>query len=138
MRHQHSFNRLFYHLVFITKNKEPFISSEKDEQFLLSLLKKKAHDLNAYIEEFGSWYDHVHILIRTSPSIELSKIYRQLKGYSSWAWNKKFPDRFFKWADGAFAATCDPDNTYNLRLYIRGQRDHHHNEKIEQKWEPED
>jgi len=138
MRRQHSYHRLFYHLVFNTKEKESFINTQADEDFLYSMMKKKAHDLSAYLLEFGSWYDHVHLLVRSPPSVLLSDVYGQLKGYSSWHWNRRRPDRPFKWADGVFAATVDTCDNEDLRKYIRYQRSRHQMNSLEPKWEPDD
>ena len=138
MKQQHSYHRLYYHMVFNIREKEHLINTREDEKFLYSMMKNKAHDLSAYILEFGSWYDHVHLLIRSTSSVLLSKVYGQIKGYSSWHWNKRRPDRPFKWADGVFAATVDPDDNEDLRNYIRHQRNHHQMNRLELKWEPEE
>ena len=135
MSRQHSYHRLYYHLVFSTKNRESFICSKDDERMIDGLLKEKAHDLHVIIEEFGSWYDHVHLLVRCVPSIELSKVYRHLKGYSTWVWRRRFPDRPFGWSDGVFAATVDPDQQEELRAYIRNQRNHHQSTTTQPRWE---
>ena len=101
-------------------------------------MKKKADDLDAWIEEFGSWYDHVHIILRIRPSMRLSDVYGQLKGFSSWSLRKRWPDTPFGWSDGVYAVTVDPDNCLGLRNYIRSQRTHHEEGTAQQRWEPED
>ena len=80
MKQRHSYTDLMYHVVMRTKNREHFIF-EPEEKALLTFMKKKAHDLDAWLEEFGAWNDHVHILLRTRPTIALSDVYRQLKGF---------------------------------------------------------
>jgi REP element-mobilizing transposase RayT len=62
-------------MVFSTKNREHLIGSPKDGQVLAKLFEVKAHDLDAYIEEFGCWRDHVHLLVRIAPKLSLAKLY---------------------------------------------------------------
>ena len=82
--------------------------------------------------------EHVHLLVRTRPTIQLSELYRQLKGFSTYSWRKRYPDKPFKWADGAFSMTADPFNCEPLREYIRHQPRHHHEKTIIPMWEPDE
>jgi putative transposase len=136
MKQRRSFTYLFYHLVFCTKNREHFIDNSR-ESALYGFLRVKAHDLDAYIEEIDGWRDHVHLLMRTRPTIALADVYRQLKGFSSRAWHEKFPEMPFGWADGVFAVTVDPYDCTGLRSYIRNQHAHHEQQTIIKRWEPE-
>jgi len=138
MKQRHSFHRLFYHLVLTTKYRESLIRSPSDEAELAGYLRKKAHDIDAYIEELGSWYDHIHMLLRCGTSLPLFQLYRQLKGFTSRAWNLKHPDRRLQWSDGVYLATVDPDDNNALRSYIRNQRDHHSAGYLFDMWEHAD
>lgn len=112
-------------MVFHIKNREHLIGSVADIGFLHRQIIEKAHTLDAYVEELGGWRDHIHVLIRTAPTIALSDVYRQLKGYSATQWRKAFEGRPFKWGDGAYVATVDADHCDGLREYIRGQWEKH-------------
>jgi putative transposase len=138
MKQRHSFTNLLYHLVFRTKYREHLISTPQLDDALRGFIQTKAHDLDAYLEEYGSWYDHVHLLLRTRPTIALTSVYRQLKGFSSRAWHKRFPDSPFAWADGVWAVTVTPDDCNALRDYIRNQRQRHDRKALHEGWEPED
>ncbi len=118
-----------------TKRREPLIVEEAEETIKASMISK-AHELDVYIEEFGAWNDHVHLLIRAQPTMSLSDIYGRLKGYSAWILNQNPNDRRFNWSDGVYAVTVDPDNCNGLRSYIRNQRSHHRMAQLEPKWEP--
>ena len=138
MKQRHSFTNLLYHLVFRTKYREHLIVTPVLDDALRGFIQKKAHDLDAYVEEYGSWNDHVHLLLRTRPTIALSSVYRQLKGFSSRAWHLEFPEMPFAWADGAWAVTVSPDDCEALRIYIRNQRERHNEKAMVEEWEPED
>ena len=120
-----------------TKHRDHLIF-EQEERALETYMKKKAHELDLWLEEFGAWYDHVHILLRINPSISLSDAYGPIKGFSSWSLGKKWPDKSFGWSDGVYAVTVDPENCQPLRHYIRNQRKHHDDNTIQQQWELED
>jgi REP element-mobilizing transposase RayT len=135
MKQRHSYHRLYFHLVFSTKDRAHTIFIPDDEEEIAGYLRKKAHELDAYIEELGSWYDHVHLLFRCGTTLPLAKIYRQLKGFGSRAWNLKHPDRRLRWSDGVFIASVDPDENDVLRNYIRNQRRKHSVEDLVPKWE---
>jgi putative transposase len=137
MKQRHSYHRLWYHLVFHIKNREHLLESREDERFLFSLMKGKAHELDAYIEELGAWRDHVHVLLRSAPTLALSDLYRQLKGLSAAQWRKRFPERPFKWGDGAYSCTVDPENCDRLRSYIADQWRRHEERQLLPEYERE-
>jgi REP element-mobilizing transposase RayT len=137
MRQRHSYHRLFYHLVFATKRREHLIASPEDGGRLLQLFKVKAAKLDAYVEEFGCYRDHVHLLARSAPALALSDLYGQLKGFAAYALRARFPERPFGWQDGVWVATVDPDANADLRGYIRGQWRQHEDRVLVDRWEPE-
>ncbi|MCP4675129.1 MAG: hypothetical protein GY854_06410 [Deltaproteobacteria bacterium] len=65
-------------------------------------------------------------------------VYGQLKGFSTWSWRKRWPDKPFGWSDGVYAVTVDPENCQGLRNYIRNQHAHHGDGTTVPHWEPED
>ena len=138
MKQQHSFHRNFFHLVFSTKNREHLIESPEEGRTLAQFFELKAHDLDAYLEEFGCWRDHVHLLVRVPPKLALADLYGQMKGFSVHAWRKRNPDRPFKWQDGVYSVAVDPDNSDGLRKYIREQWNHHDNRTSIPQWESPD
>jgi putative transposase len=136
MKQRHSFNTLLFHLVFRTKQRERLIRSEADGFVLRGFMETKAHELDVYLEEFGFWCEHTHLLLRSNPTIALADAYRHLKGFSSHAWNLRSPDRPFRWADGVWAVTVSPGDTDALRNYIRQQWDCHERRAAIPVWEP--
>jgi putative transposase len=137
MKQRHSYTNLLFHIVIPTKHREHLIF-EREERAIESFMKKKAHDLDAWLEEFGAWNDHVHVLLRMRPTVCLSDVYGQLKGFSAWSLRQRWPDRTFGWSDGVFAETVDPNNCEPLRMYIRNQRIHHEQGSTQHRWEPEE
>ena len=74
--------RLFYHIIWATRDREPLISDA-----LATLLHKrivqKATQLGAIVHAVGGIEDHVHLAVSVPPSVALSEFVRQVKGSSS-------------------------------------------------------
>jgi REP element-mobilizing transposase RayT len=121
MKQRHSFCRLAFHVVLHSKYRQPMISTPEEVEILLTFMKSKAHELDSYIEVGGGWRDHIHLLLQSRPTIRLSELYGQLKGYSTTMWRRRFLERPSKWGDGVFAKTIDPDRCDELRTYIKYQ-----------------
>jgi REP element-mobilizing transposase RayT len=118
-----------------TKGREHLIRDEADGARLAGFMIAKARELDAYLEESGCWRDHVHILLRCGTGRAISEVYGQLKGFSWAAWRKHLPERPFRWGDGVFIATVDPDRNQELREYIRGQWERHERRALVAEWE---
>ncbi len=125
MKQRHSNCRLVYHLVLITKHRQRLLDDPGEVEVLLSFMKTKARELDSYIEEGGGWRDHLHLLLQSRPTVRLSDLYGQIKGYGAFMWRKRLPGRPFKWTDGVFARTVDPDDCDELRNYIQNQWQRH-------------
>ena len=136
MKQRHSFHRLFSHFAFTTKRREHLIASPEDGEALLGFFRVKAAELDAYVEEFGCHRDHVHLLVRSGPTVALSDLHGQLKGFAAWKYREHFPERPFGWQDGVWSATVDPDDNHGLREYIRGQWRQHEERSFVAAWEP--
>lgn len=66
-----SFTKLYYHLVFATKNRQPIISFEK-ERSLYAQIFTIAKRYNAEVYRIGGMPDHIHILFSLEPMMSVS------------------------------------------------------------------
>ena len=74
--------RLIYHLVLVTKFRRKSLRREileRLEEITKELLSKWECDL----VEFGGEADHIHMLLETHPSVDLSKLVNNIKTVSS-------------------------------------------------------
>ena len=118
---RHSFTRMACHLVCSTKHRLLHLETEEDCEVILGFMAIKARELGGYVEAAGGWRDHVHLLLQFRPTRAVVELYGQMKGFSAAMWRRRFPGRPFKWQDGVFLKTVDPDRSDDLRMYIRGQ-----------------
>ena len=56
-----AFWKLYYHLVWGTKNKQPFIIPVI-EQHLYPLLVHRASEMGVFVYAVNGWLDHVHLV----------------------------------------------------------------------------
>lgn len=116
---------LMVHIIFSTKNREPFITSEVEPElfaYIGGILKN--HD--SRLMEAGGTADHVHLLISQSKNLSLSSLMKDVKkGSSSWLKTKGIRFRDFHWQDGYGASSIGMSDIPNLKKYIAGQKEHH-------------
>jgi putative transposase len=63
--------RLFYHMVWATKNREPLITVEF-ETSLHNVIAAKAKKLGAFVYTAGGVEDHIHLVATVPPKIALA------------------------------------------------------------------
>jgi putative transposase len=126
-----TFSNLFYHIVFSTKNRENFISSDMESRvwaYIGGVARK--HKLTAL--QIGGTDNHIHGLIMAPPRVAPSSIAQWIKGDSSNWIHTEFPNiRGFAWQDGYGIFSVSKSNTQRVIEYIRNQREHHINQSFE-------
>ena len=91
--------KIWVHLVWTTKNREPFLTKEIRKQILDHLLKN-AIDKGIYIDFINGYLEHVHCLVSLGSGQNIDKIVMLLKGESSYWINKnKLIRQKFEWQD---------------------------------------
>jgi REP element-mobilizing transposase RayT len=77
-----AFWRLYYHLVWGTKNRQPLITPVI-ETHLYSYLVHKASELGVFVYQINGWLDHVHLVVAIPPKLSIADVVKNLKGASS-------------------------------------------------------
>ncbi len=82
-----AFHRLYYHLVWATKNHEHFIQPKIEDQ-LYAYTVRKALELGVYVYAVNGWYEHHHhLVVAIPPKHAVADIVKRLKGASSYYLN---------------------------------------------------
>ena len=117
-----TFTSLHYHMVFSTKNRERWITSDVEER-IWAYLGGIAKENKVHPIQIGGTEDHVHLLLGAPASLAPSKIAQLIKGGSS-AWiHDTFPNmKGFAWQDGYGVFSVSKSNIPGVVEYIRGQR----------------
>ena len=120
-----SYWRLFYHITFAVKNREPLISSAIQPAIFRAITAKTA-ELNAIVHAIGGIEDHVHLAVSIPPKISLADFIGQVKGYSSHFINHTAsPDSRFAWQEDYGVVSFGEKQLPVVVAYIHNQSAHH-------------
>jgi|SRR5437870_10092897 len=116
---------LMVHVIFSTKNREPFITPEIEPElfaYMGGILKNNdSRLLNA-----GGTTNHVHLIVSQSKNVALSSLIKDVKkDSSSWIKTKGRSFRNFHWQDGYGGFSIGKSDIPNLKRYIAHQKEHH-------------
>ena len=124
-----SLSSILVHLVFSTKNREPFIPSAIETELhpymakVFRELKCPSLTIDGTIDGTS---DHVHILFSLGRAIKVADLVEEVKTESSkWIKTKGREFRNFHWQKGYGAFSIGQSNVEALKRYIRGQKQHH-------------
>ncbi|GET29356.1 IS200/IS605 family transposase [Prolixibacter sp. SD074] len=118
-----SLAQLYVHLIFGTKERYPFVSTEIKpafEAYITGIFK----NLNSPTIIVYANPDHVHILFRLSKNHALAKIVEEVKKSSS-KWMKEKGVRKFVWQIGYAAFSVSSSKLDSVKRYIQNQQEHH-------------
>ncbi|MEQ1604327.1 MAG: IS200/IS605 family transposase [Pyrinomonadaceae bacterium] len=117
--------KVWIHLVWTTKNREPFLTDDIRQQ-VFTHIRKNAKEKGIYIDQINGYREHAHCLISLGLEQTLSWIVKMLKGESSHWINQNGLTKFkFQWQHEYFAVGVSESVVEKVRAYIRGQEEHH-------------
>ena len=102
----HSVYDCVYHLEWCPKYRFNVLKKESSKTDMESILKQIAAEYEMVVEELAVMPDHVHIVVRTKPSMSLSKATQLLKGRSSYEFFRKHPNIRLRYRKGHFWGQC--------------------------------
>jgi putative transposase len=119
-----SLSKIYVHIIFSVKNREPLIQDTIKEE-LFNYLGGICKNLECYPIQVGGYRDHVHILYILSKKVTLVKLLEDIKSSSS-KWIKTKGEMFsnFYWQSGYGAFSVNPTEIEVVKNYIINQ-DHH-------------
>jgi putative transposase len=121
-----SFWRLFYHVVWATKDRAPLLN-EVIATTVERSVRATSEELGARLIAIGAMPDHIHLVLSIPPRLAIADVIRRLKGSSSYAANgaSHGPDSPFGWQSEygvlSFGERALPD----VVAYVRNQPARH-------------
>jgi len=101
---------------------------DKIAKRLSELLEEKAKFLDIQIENKTIMPDHVHLFIRSKPTLPPHYILNQLKGYSSRILRQEFPSLKSRlpslWTRSYYIDSVGKLNEHTIKKYIEEQKKH--------------
>ena len=130
-----SYLKIWVHLVWSTKNRQPLLSREI-RSILFPHIKKNAQQKGIYIDFINGHTDHIHLLISLNKEQSIVSIVQLIKGESSyWINQQKLTTEKFRWQDQYFAVSVSESGINKVRDYIKNQEEHHKNKTFLQEYE---
>jgi REP element-mobilizing transposase RayT len=119
------YTTIWIHLVFSTKNREPFLISSIRQKVFQHILEN-ARSKGIVMSCVNGYSDHAHVLVRLLPTQQLSKVVQLIKGESSfWINSNKLIARNFEWQREYFAVSVGKSDFERVFNYIQNQEKHH-------------
>ncbi len=127
-----SFVQIYVHLVFSTKNPQPFLRDEQLRDRLYAYLAGVCKNHDSPAVKIGGVEDHVHVVARLGKTTDVAALIREQKRDSSkWikAESPKLAD--FAWQSGYGAFSVSPSHVDPLVTYVANQIEHHRRETFQ-------
>jgi len=126
--------KIYVHIVFSTKHREPILKGKVEEE-LHAYLGGICNNLDCQPLKIGGYTDHVHILCMLSKKITVMKLLEELKSHSSkWLKTKGDVYRNFYWQNGYGAFSVNPAETEKVITYIANQHEHHDRKSFQEEY----
>ena len=126
-----SLAKVYLHVVFSTKNREPLLAEAWREE-LFCVLGGAANDLGCQSLIVGGMADHVHLLFQLGRTITIADAVGKIKSTSSlWIGQKHLGVERFHWQAGYAALSVSQANVEAVRAYLRDQPDHHRKQSFQ-------
>ena len=119
------FWRLYYHLIWATKNREHLITPTVETR-LYPYLVSKAAENDVFVYAINGWYDHIHLVVAIPPKHSVADIVKRLKGASSHYLNYDIRlEHNFAWQRGYGALSVGERQRSIAEAYVLNQKQHH-------------
>jgi putative transposase len=129
-----SFAKIYVHLIFSTRNREPVLKDavrESLHRYQATVLR----NVGCPPAVINSVADHVHILFELGRAVALSEAVEEVKKSSS-KWIKTQGREFagFAWQAGYGAFGVSESNREAVEKYIAGQKEHHRKKSFQEEY----
>lgn len=121
-----SWIRIWVHLVFSTKNREPYFKTTETREKVFKHIKLNSQEKEIWVDCINGYNDHIHCLISLGKNQSISKVAQLIKGESSfWINQNKITKNKFIWQDDYWAVSVSESHLDSVRKYIQNQKEHH-------------
>ncbi|HEX6183085.1 MAG TPA: IS200/IS605 family transposase [Pyrinomonadaceae bacterium] len=129
-----SLSSVLVHLVFSTKNREPYITAELEPE-LHAYMAAVFRECHSPALTINGTTNHVHMLFALSRTATVAEIVEEVKKRSSkWAKTTGGAHKTFQWQAGYGAFSIGQSNVAALKRYIAEQKEHHRRRTFEDEY----
>ena len=121
----HSYNNIWIHAIWATKDRAPLINSYVESK-IHSFLTEQFKELGCPIRIINGMPDHIHCLFLLNTQKSITDVIKQVKGSSSHFVNQQnlITDKF-AWQTGYAAYSVSESIVEKVFQYIQKQKNHH-------------
>ncbi len=121
-----SLSQIYIHLVFSTKNHEPFLDATIQPELYAYTAKILYDECSSPAKIIGGGEDHVHVLLNLSRTCTVAHLVEMVKKRSS-KWIKTKGDKYreFQWQTGYGVFSVSASAVETVTQYIANQKEHH-------------
>ncbi len=131
----HSYNKIWIHAVWSTKNRQPLIK-EAVENRIFSLVTNQLKELGCPVRIINGMPDHIHTLFLLNPQKSIAEIIKQIKGSSSHFINQEnIIAEKFAWQTGYAAFSVSESAVEKVFEYIKNQKQQHQKRTFQKEYE---
>lgn len=131
----HSYNKIWIHAVWSTKNRMPMIKPEIEKK-VFSLVANELKEMSCPVRIIDGMTDHIHCLFLQSPQKSMMDIIKQIKGGSSHAINlQNISMEKFAWQTGYAAYSVSESVLEKVFEYIKNQKQHHQKRSFQEEYD---
>ena len=129
-----SLSRVIIHLIFSTKDRQPWIDPEVRPR-MHAYLATVCRDLGGEVHRVGGMADHVHIVTTLPRTISQAELVEKAKTSSS-AWIKTLgnTNAEFHWQRGYGAFSVSASQLEEVVRYVENQDEHHRTRTFQQEF----
>lgn len=121
----HSFNKIWIHAIWATKERTPLINSSV-EQKVYHFISEQFRELGCPVRIINGMSDHIHCLFLLSPQKSIAEVIKQIKGSSSHFVNQNnLISERFAWQTGYASYSVSESIVDKVFHYIYNQKQHH-------------
>lgn len=118
--------RLYYHIVWATKQRQDLIKPEYEIE-LYDYIIGKSTALNSIIHGIGGTENHIHLVASIPPTLAISEFIKKIKGSSSRYFNQDLNSNSikFSWQEGYGIFSLGSKQLNQALAYVKNQKQHH-------------
>ena len=131
----HSFNKIWIHAIWSTKDRHPFILSNVEHK-IYHFISEQFREQGCPVSIINGMPDHLHCLFLLSPQKSIAEVIKQIKGSSSHYINQNnlIVDKF-SWQTGYAAYSVSESVVDKVHNYIHNQKQHHAKKTFQQEYD---
>ena len=131
----HSFNKIWIHAIWATKERIPLISSGVEKK-VYEIISAQLRELSCPVRTINGMRDHIHCLFLLNPQKSVAEVLKQIKGSSSHYINQSnLIAEKFAWQTGYAAYSVSESVVERVYQYIKNQKQHHQNKTFQQEYD---